>query len=84
METWATVQINDAELAVEGYNMFRVDRTSCKGGGLLIYVNDKLKSSVCTDMMNTEFKESLWCSIEAEDENFDWTMLQKHIERCQK
>ena len=67
VETWATVQINDAELAVEGYNMFRVDRTSCKGGGLLMYANDKLKSSVCTDMMNTEFKVSLWCSIEAED-----------------
>ena len=67
VETWANAHINDAELAVEGYNMFRVDRTSCKGGGLLMYVNDKLKSSVCTDMMNTDFKESLWCSIEVED-----------------
>jgi len=47
--------------------MFREERASCKGGDLLLYVNDKLKSSICTDMMNTDFKESLWCFIEAEE-----------------
>ena len=30
VETWATADINDAELAIGGYNMFRVDRRVVK------------------------------------------------------
>jgi len=70
VETWATNSINDAELAIEGYNMFRVDRMTCKGGGLIMYSHEKLKSSLCNDMMNTNFKESLWCVVEAEEGKF--------------
>jgi len=65
--TWATAHINNAELAIGGYTIFRENRASCKGGGLLLYGNDKLKSSICTDMMNTDFKELLWCFTEAEE-----------------
>ena len=70
VQTWATADINDAELAIEVYNMFRVDRSGRKGGGLIMYINDKLKSSVCADMMKSKFEESLWCTIEAEDGKF--------------
>jgi len=70
VETWATNSINDAELATEGYNMFRADRMTCKGGGLIMYIHEKLKSFLCNDMMNTNFKESLWCVIEAEEGKF--------------
>ena len=67
VETWATSHINDGELSIEGYNMFRADRTICKDGGLLMYVSDKFTCSICSDMMSTDFKESLWCLIEAEE-----------------
>ena len=32
-ETWADAEIVDAELAVDGFDMFRVDRRGRKGGG---------------------------------------------------
>ena len=35
-----------------------------------MYINDKLKSSVCAEMMKSKFEESLWCTIEAEDGKF--------------
>ena len=55
---------------IDGYNMFRVDKKSCKGGGLIMHIHDKLKSSYCTDMMNIGFNESLWCVVEAEEGKF--------------
>jgi len=49
--------------------MFTADRESCRVGGLLMYVDDpKLNSSICADMMNTDFKESPWCLVETEVE----------------
>ena len=43
-ETWLTKAITDKEADIEGYNMFRCDRTdNTKGGGVAIYVYNKLK-----------------------------------------
>jgi len=41
-ESWATGEIKDAELSVDGFNLYRMDRKGKAGGGLLIYVNDQL------------------------------------------
>ena len=42
-ETWLTKAITD-EADIEGYNMYRCDRTdNIKGGGVAIYVYNKLK-----------------------------------------
>jgi len=38
-ETWATESVNDAELSMEGYNMFRKDRGT-RGGGLILYIKN--------------------------------------------
>ena len=62
-ETWATGGINDAEISVDGFNFYRLDREGMVGGGLLVYVNDQLDSSLCLEMMDSEFKEALWCNI---------------------
>jgi len=35
-----------------------------------MYINDKLKSLVCADMMKSKFEESLWCTIDTEDGKF--------------
>ena len=37
VESWATEQIGDAELQLDGFVMYRRDRIGVKGGGLLMY-----------------------------------------------
>jgi hypothetical protein len=63
VETWTTSKISDAELTIDGYNMYRLDRNGNKGGGLVMYINDRIRSSLCTEMMSGEFAESIWCNI---------------------
>ena len=42
-ETWATGDISDCELAIEGYFLYRQDRRpEIKGGGVVIMVKDSL------------------------------------------
>jgi len=62
-ETWANEQINDAEYHIPGFNMFRADRMETKGGGLILYVNDRLEASLSTVPRVNTFKESIWCNI---------------------
>ena len=51
-ETWAFEEIQDSELHLDGYNMFRQDRTDTKngrGGGVLLYMNERIKSTIVDD-----------------------------------
>ena len=42
-ESWANENISDAELKLNGYELFRCDRkTGHRGGGILLYVKDIL------------------------------------------
>ena len=41
VETWATEDILDIELAFKGYNMYRKDRQGRKGCGAILYVEEK-------------------------------------------
>ena len=43
MKTWASEDVLDTELALEGYNMDRKDRQGRMGDGAILYVNEKLK-----------------------------------------
>jgi len=45
--------------------VLRLGREGMKGGGLLLYVNENLNSSLCTELMTGTFQESLWCNIQA-------------------
>jgi len=63
MESWASGVINDAELHVKGFKMFRADRTGAKGGSLLLYVNKKLDAAYNQHMSTCRFRESLWCDV---------------------
>ena len=65
-ETWATDNVNDAELSIEGYTLYRHDRKEGKGGGLIMYIKKSIESSLCTDLMHEEFNESLWCTVRTE------------------
>ena len=42
VETWLDNKVLDAELEIDGYNVFRKDRGS-RGGGVLVYVSKKLQ-----------------------------------------
>jgi hypothetical protein len=63
VETWAREEIKDSELKIDGYEMFRKDRIFGKGGGIIVYVKETLKSTLCNDLMNTGFDESVWCNV---------------------
>ena len=69
-ETWARDEVDDAEIGVEGYTMYRKDRESDmynKGGGVIIYVKDSLKSVPLTCLTDSEFNDSVWCQVERDD-----------------
>jgi len=45
-ETWATEMINEVELSIDGFNMFRRDRKGSRGGGVMLYVNNIFRTSL--------------------------------------
>jgi Reverse transcriptase (RNA-dependent DNA polymerase)/Endonuclease-reverse transcriptase len=65
VESWANKSINDAELTIQGYNMFRLDKEVANGagGGLLLYVKDKWESTCCEEFSKQKFVQSLWCTV---------------------
>jgi hypothetical protein len=61
-ESWANEDIGDAELGIEGYDLFRHDRpTGNKGGGVLLYVKHSLSAVEFTPL--AKFPEQVWCSL---------------------
>ena len=67
-ETWTKNEIDDRELYLDGYVMFRKDREnqSVKGhgaGGVILYVKDEMYAIERKDIHDDKFKESIWCEI---------------------
>ena len=62
-ESWCTSSVGDAELHLNGYNLFRDDRPSGIGGGVLLYVHSSLSATPCKTLSDVGFENSLWCSI---------------------
>jgi len=54
-ESWATAGIRDAELSVEGFSMYRVDRRVTRGGGGVLCVKENLRSSIDNKLMSENF-----------------------------
>jgi len=64
-ESWATPLINDSELQIPGYTMYRKDRGTirdARGGGVLIYINANYVSLI-NDGLNLFKCETLWIKI---------------------
>jgi len=66
-ESWATAGIRNAELLVEGFSMYRVDRRFTTGGGVVLYVKENLRSSIDNKLMSENFEDSVWCSVKTND-----------------
>jgi hypothetical protein len=63
-ESWATTEIGDSEICINGYTLFRKDREGVKrGGGVLLYVKSDLPASLRTDIKSEQFRECVWCDI---------------------
>ena len=43
-ESWANIDITDAELGLTGYVMFRKDRIGRRGGGVILYVKESIQA----------------------------------------
>ena len=64
VETWANDEIRESELKIDAYEMHRVDRRGRKGGGVILYIRDSLRSAIQSSLMNIGFEDSVWCSVE--------------------
>ncbi|MES9880231.1 MAG: reverse transcriptase domain-containing protein [Sedimenticola sp.] len=62
-ESWLKPDINDAEVKLNGYEMFRCDREATNGGGSLLYINNKFSSSPCEGMNSVGFEDSIWRTV---------------------
>ena len=43
-ESWANIDLTDAELGLSGYVMFRRDRIGRRGGGVILYVKESIQA----------------------------------------
>ena len=61
-ESWANSSIDDAEVALEGFRLFRKDRereVEQKGGGVLLYVRNEIVACELTEIRNGKC-EAVW------------------------
>jgi hypothetical protein len=62
VESWASENIPDAELMLEGFDMYRKDRdTGNRGGGVLLYVKTNLRSTEWQP--RSDYPEHVWCKV---------------------
>ncbi|VDL92068.1 unnamed protein product [Schistocephalus solidus] len=61
-ETWLSQHVDDREVTMAGYQLFRTDRKERQGGGVLIYVKSKLTVLDKTDELAST-SEAIWLSI---------------------
>jgi hypothetical protein len=60
-ESWEKNTAADAEISLKGYTMNRKDRDDGRqGGGVLMYIDNKLNVVVREELKNDKFKESMW------------------------
>ncbi|BHF59701.1 hypothetical protein SprV_0100266200 [Sparganum proliferum] len=63
-ETWLNQQVDNRELTIPGYQLFRRDRSGRQGGGVLTYVKHGLIVSDKTDKLSCT-SEAIWLTIKA-------------------
>ena len=59
-ESWANNDITDAELGLEGYEMFRKDRIGRRGGGLLLYIKETIAAHEVQLQEEADCNEAIW------------------------
>jgi len=59
-ETWCTNEVGNAELHLQGYDLFRNDRVCGVGGGVMLYVRSDLSAIPCSTLNDVGFDNSTW------------------------
>ena len=62
-ESWRKDVIHDAEIKLNNYSVYRTDRQSGKGGGVILYIHDSLRSLPYSALNSLEISDSTWCTI---------------------
>ena len=62
-ESWATLDISDAELGMNGYVMFRKDRLGRRGGGVILYIKEFILAYEIKLEKEAECEEAVWCNV---------------------
>ena len=62
-ESWANNNITYAELGLEGYVMFRKDRTGRRGGGVLLYIKETIPAYEVQLQEEADCNEATWCKL---------------------
>ena len=60
-ESWANIDITDAELGLTGYVMFRKDRIGRRGGGVILYVKESIQAYEIKLEREADCDEAVWC-----------------------
>ena len=60
-ESWANIDITDAELGLRGYIMFRRDRIGRRGGGVILYVKESIQAYELKLERKADYDETVWC-----------------------
>ena len=68
-ETWLNEQTLDEGYRIEGYNFFRRDRAT-RGGGLAMYVSNKIKANVVNTDTDDSVIEQLWVNCKLNQKSF--------------
>nr|VZH99524.1 unnamed protein product [Spirometra erinaceieuropaei] len=63
-ETWLSEQVDDRELMLPGFQLFRRDRENRRGGGIITFVKNGLHASEKTAQLTCS-TEALWLTIRA-------------------
>lgn len=66
-ETWAKESIGDAELKLDGYEIFRKDRKQIKGGGCIIHSKSSLNMQLVPELTNVDKTETVWGKIKCKE-----------------
>ena len=61
-ETWLNNTFTDANVATDNYKLYRRDRTGKRGGGILVYVHDSIRSWRRPDLENMDL-EAIWIEL---------------------
>ena len=62
-ESWCNETVNGSEIHLDNYKVYRNDKQSGRGGGVLLYIHCSLNFTPCAEMNKLEIKDSFWGTI---------------------
>lgn len=68
-ESWLHEGIPIGNYSLEGYRCYIKNRFQRRGGGVMLYVAEKLESYSCDFLNNVEVEDSCWCIIKTKSDN---------------